>query len=557
MRLIISLSVVACLLNAVRAIPHGWIRSHKPAENSSIPVTFPIVQSNLELLEKLFWEVSDPSSSLYGNYLTYEQIGELVANPKATAQTVQFLKAVGVPQDRITVNEHGTFVHASLPLHTAEALLASEFAYYTHPDALGKFILKTESASVPDALKSFVTHIPHVSYFPDVNAKVGITADATSGTSNYVSPQKLMSYYGIDTVRVQHGATQALFEALGQDFDNTDLNSFQRYFKLPIQNVTQVIGRDTPSDCFTTKGGQDCGEANLDVQYMMGVAENAYTVYWSIDQSAQDPFVTWVEQASNAKNPPMVVSISYGGYESSTSDMNLFNTEAMKLGLRGVSIIVSSGDDGAANSAARSTASYCGYYASFPASSPYVTAVGATQGPESGKAEIACSSQTGGVVTSGGGFSKVYAQPGYQKNHVARYFQTARSENRSPVAGFNANGRGYPDVSLLGYNYVVVIGGKFVLVSGTSASAPVFGALVTLINDARIAQGKRSLGFLNQALYSLDSNVWHDITVGNNKCTANPNICCNQGFTVVAGWDPVTGLGTPKFQLLKNALLQK
>eukprot|EP00966_Prymnesium_polylepis_P182822 4236016-Prymnesium_polylepis.1 len=51
----------------------------------------------------------------------------------------------------------------------------------------------------------------------------------------------------------------------------------------------------------------------------------------------------------------------------------------MKLGTRGVSILFSSGDDGAPSYLVRSShGGQCGYEPQFPASSPYATAVGAT-----------------------------------------------------------------------------------------------------------------------------------------------------------------------------------
>jgi len=104
----------------------------------------------------------------------------------------------------------------------------------------------------------------------------------------------------------------------------------------------------------------------------------------------------------------------------------------MKLGVQGVTILVSSGDDGA--TAMSSTGEcYCnyncgsgvyntywtgtswsgyGYFPSFPATSPYVTAVGGTMGPNSGGTEIACqSNNAGGVITTGGGFSTYFETP--------------------------------------------------------------------------------------------------------------------------------------------------
>jgi len=211
----------------------------------------------------------------------------------------------------------------------------------------------------------------------------------------------------------------------------------------------------------------------------------------------------------------------------------------MKLGVQGVSIFVSSGDDGVANFPARSSSSQCSYSPSFPASSPYVTAVGATMGVETGTAEIACSHSTGGLITTGGGFSGAYSAPSYQASAVSSYFDTV---SPTPEAGYARSGRGYPDVSMSGHNYEVYIGGQLYQVSGTSASAPVVAAMASLVNAERASQNKGPIGFINPTLYA-NAAAFNDITQGNNRCTAG-TVCCTQGFTAATGWDPLTGLGS-------------
>ena len=102
-----------------------------------------------------------------------------------------------------------------------------------------------------------------------------------------------------------------------------------------------------------------------------------------------------------------------------------------------MSIIVASGDDGSAGFLARNDPmSGCQHAApEWPASSPYVTTVGATQLATDGSStyEIVCSAREGGVITSGGGFSDIYSQPVWQKD---------------AVAGFLDKGVGVPKVTL-------------------------------------------------------------------------------------------------------------
>jgi tripeptidyl-peptidase-1 len=294
----------------------------------------------------------------------------------------------------------------------------------------------------------------------------------------------------------------------------------------------------------------------LDVEYIMAVAQGASTTYWYAPGNVE-PFLDWIMAVGNLTKPPLVHSISYGAYETdeAVSTMSAFSTEAMKLGLQGVSILVSSGDDGAVNYKVRNSTAYCGYYTSFPSSCPYVTSVGATQGPEVGTAEIACSSDTNGGITTGGGISRVWTTtPSYQATAVPTYLKNV---NGKVAAGYPTSGRGTPDVAAMGHAYAITIGGNWELVSGTSASAPVFAGMITLINDARLRSGKASLGFLNQALYQLDPSTWADITSGNSRCAAEGTTstnCCKQGFIATAGWDPLTGLGTPHFPKLKASL---
>jgi len=160
------------------------------------------------------------------------------------------------------------------------------------------------------------------------------------------------------------------------------------------------------------------------------------------------------------------------------------------------------------------------------------------------------------VITSGGGFGR-YNRPSYQDAAVQGYLSNGRIPI-PPSSYFNRNGRGYPDVSGYANNYIVNMGGKTVSESGTSASTPLLAAMITLWNDMRITNGLSPLGFINPLMYQIAAShpdVFNDIVTGDNKCVANYRICCNDGFVAAAGWDPTTGLGSPKFVEMANVLL--
>jgi len=308
-----------------------------------------------------------------------------------------------------------------------------------------------------------------------------------------------------------------------------------------------------------------CLEASLDVQYLTSTAQLAKTTFWSTPVTN---FASWIEQVSSSTNPPLVHSISYGQYESAiaVTEQQRFSQEAARLGVRGVTIIAATGDDGVSLFGARNNPAYCGFRIPYPANVPFVLSVGATMGPESGSSEVACQSDKGSVVTSGGGFSNVFDQPQYQSYQVQNYLNSARFNSPSPYfpsgSMFNSTGRAIPDVALAGNNYQVMIASRMFLVSGTSASAPVFAGILTLANNARLNLGKSSLGFVNPALYQLfnsQPSLFNDITVGDNRCTAQayagtPPTCCQYGFTCAQGWDPVTGLGSVNVGRLVDAL---
>lgn len=148
----------------------------------------------------------------------------------------------------------------------------------------------------------------------------------------------------------------------------------------------------------------------------------------------------------------------------------------------------------------------------FPATCPYVTVVGGTTLPTG--ANVAIDAEV--AVTrfpSGGGFSNIYEIPSYQASAVSGYltnhkptytaYQTVNNTAIGTGGGiYNSAGRAYPDVAAVGDKIVIFSGGIEGLIGGTSASCPAFAAILTRINDERIAVGKTPVGFVNPTLVS-------------------------------------------------------
>jgi len=408
---------------------------------------------------------------------------------------------------------------------------------------------------VPDSLVDAVTGIFKTTQLPPrprLRSSAHFFRELnSSANASGVTPAGLKSFYHVSGTG-SSDTSQAVFESLGQYASPSDLSSFESELGLTSEKIAKDIGGHTGSLlCFLNPN--NCAETNLDVQYLMAISPVTPETYW-YESNQNTPFESWIEAVASASNPPLINSISYGSIEPevSSSVADTFNTEAMKLGTQGVTVFVSSGDDGVANFQARGKASACAYTPSFPASSPYVTAVGATQGGVTGGTETVCSSQTGGVITSGGGFSTKFDAPSYQKSAISEYFKTVSTQ---PVSGYVTGGRGYPDVAMAGHNYEVVIAGSLYSVSGTSASSPVVAAMASLVNAKLRANGGSSIGFINPTLYSVGGSFANSITQGNNKCTASTT-CCSQGFYAASGWDPITGWGSVDYAKFENLFVK-
>jgi tripeptidyl-peptidase-1 len=215
----------------------------------------------------------------------------------------------------------------------------------------------------------------------DYRAPIGrpfpsISNAARQTYQGFVTPSLLNSVYNISSNVGDSGVTQALFELNNQSYSPSDLALFQSRFGIVASPVTALNGHSFDAAC-KRSNGQYCSEGNLDTQYITAVAQGVPTQY---DYSSADGFLGWILNVASRRSPAQVYSISYVGYEGrlSKSYVNAFNTEAVKLALMGTTILAATGDDGVPGVVARGRAQYCGYYAMFPASSPYVVAVGAT-----------------------------------------------------------------------------------------------------------------------------------------------------------------------------------
>jgi len=285
----------------------------------------------------------------------------------------------------------------------------------------------------------------------------------------------------------------------------------------------------------------------------MGVAPNATTWLYSYASfNFFNDLLNWTSTLASSVPIPWLHSVSYGtqGDYPDNATISRLDTEFQKIGARGVSVVIASGDDGSGCQANRLGSCKCTLYPSYPGSSPYVTAIGATK-------FLTGNSGVEGAVTafgSGGGFFNIDAQPSYQTTAVNNYFAGQTAATLPPSCSYDATTRATPDGSALGdVHFQVILDGSVTSVGGTSASTPTFSAIFTLLNDIRLNNGQSTLGFLNPWIYqtaAANPTAFFDVTVGNNVVAG----CCtpNGGFQTAPGWDPATGVGTPNFAVLST-----
>lgn len=269
-----------------------------------------------------------------------------------------------------------------------------------------------------------------------------------------------------------------------------------------------------------------------------------------------------------AYEPAKVISISYAYNEHDLTPAYVQRqcNEYLKFGLMGTSFLVSSGDNGAAGNyntcidpdnrlpgpdATYTDGSNGVFNPMFPASCPYVTAIGATEVKPGVNLARTLTNKTNPnpqpekvlstIAHSGGGFSNVFTLPSYQAATIKQYFTSNPPPYPPNLYNSSQHSRAYPDISANGANYAFSTGGSWQLTYGTSASAPVVASILTLINQERMKVGKGSVGFVNPVAYS-NPGVFRDVKEGEGGG------CGTGGWRAVEGWDPVTGLGTPDFE---------
>ncbi|THV79567.1 subtilisin-like protein [Aureobasidium pullulans] len=554
--------------------PQGWTKITSPVEYQTISLQIALKQQNSDALTKIALEVSDPSHPRYGQYLSAKQL-------------------LGHGIDTAALSSTRDWINVDLPVLKVESLLNTTYSLYRHTD--GSTLVRTSEWSLPEDLHKYIDLIqPTTSFFRSskpsirpahehVQVKRHQEGDRLEMMPDDVSSpeacdiRKLCDTYekSLSCLRCLYGTNNYIVQASEKNMiavanyenETQKRSDIKLYLEQGRPEAAAVAG--TFADTFPIiqiAGAPDYQgplskwekayelrqEANMDAELAIGISWPTPFMAWSTgvlpppladwtNLTIHEEFLAWLNHVLDQDSIPQVISTSYGDdehmipYSFATSICDGFK----QLAVRGVSVIFASGDDGVGSRKKKAcSAPKDPFTPLFPASCPWVTSVGATEGFEP---EIAVES-----YGSGAGFSNYFPMPPYQVDAVHGYLEKLGGLHKGR---YNRSGRGYPDVAAQGRRISIVWEGQSIVGGGTSASAPIFAAVIALVNDARIAAGKPVLGFLNPWIYGGAFQALTDIIDGSSFG------CSTDGFPSEVGWDAVTGFGTPNLDNLIEAAL--
>ncbi len=377
------------------------------------------------------------------------------------------------------------------------------------------------AVSVPSELMGVVEAVLGLDNRPQAEARVRIAAHASSS----FTPLQIAKLYDFPTGADGSGQSIGIVE-LGGGFSQSDFAAYLSGLGVKSQTVT-VVSVDGASSTPGQNSDADV-EVMLDAEVAGAIAPGARIVMYfapNTDQGFLDAVTTAIHDQTHRLS---VISISWGAPESDWTQQarDALNAAIEAASAVGVTVCVASGDGGSSDGVGDGA-----NHADFPASSSYVLGCGGTTLHASGQ-------QIGSETVwpdSGGGVSDFFALPSWQ------------SKAGVPASGGATGGRGVPDVAGDAdpdTGYQIRVDGSDMVAGGTSAVAPLWAALIALLNQ----QLGRNLGFVNATLYAVpgypnNPGPLHDITTGSNGA-----------YDARPGWDACTGLGSPDGARLAQAL---
>jgi kumamolisin len=533
--------------------------------NQEIGVTLCLPLSDPKGAAEFARRVSTPGDALFHEYITPEEFAARYgANAADYAALKEWAASAGLKISQESVAR--TVLSVRGTVGQLQTIFKTQLNKYRGPDG-SEFYSASFSPTIPSEIATKVSSVlglsgsrqyaPHVKIGKVVgeSPKLGV-ADATgktngthgSGPGGGYSAANLRTAYGIPTFgKLQSNTVVALFEQGG--FSVVDVAKYLRANNLPLPKLTPVSVDHSPT---TISDPNVEVEAVLDIDMVIGInpAVSEVRVY----EDSIDPFPTALLDAMTKvadEKKAQIMSISYGDDEANqgSAAMEAENSVLAQLTGEGVTVLASSGDDGAYGRGPNGP-----YNVADPSSQPFVTAVGGTtlftDGNSNYLGEQVWNELPSHAGATGGGISSYWPIP---------FYQTAE-----PVSGYViSNGgsstyRNVPDVAAVGDLFTGVSiysknAGGWITVGGTSVSAPIWAGYLSILNAGFHYLGLKDVGYFNTLLYAVGApfnggtgfaaNQLFDIIEGTNGLPPALSFG-NPGFSAGFGYDNCTGNGS-------------
>jgi subtilase family serine protease len=556
-------------------------------------------------LQQLLAQQTDPSSPLFHHWLTPDDFAARFGIADADiAATESWLQSHGFTIDNLS---HDRITFSGNAAQIQQAFGAELHHYRSGSDAEPELHFAPASElSLPPTLAPVTSAVLHLSDFRPRPNFSAVRPDYTTLTSqsHFLAPKDVATMYHLVPLlaNVSNPGSGQSMAVVGQSFVPTSNGSavanFQQLLTGPLTSIYPVFVPNTGNEAAFPG---DEGEADIDLEYSSGIASSANIFFvftgTSPNYNAFDALAFAITQ-----DIAPVISISYGACEAliSTTELQQYNSILQQAAAQGQTVVAASGDTGATACAPYSSSSGVSLTqqqvlaVGFPASSPYVTAVGGTQmAPGTFTAgtskywlsalntdnnsslvtyvpEVVWNedSPTFGLAASGGGSSSFFPRPSWQAgvpgipsgNYRVLPDIALQSSVTSPGYILCTEDKAFTGASSdCAAGTVQDSNNRYIIGGGTSFAAPIFAGFLAVLNQYEHTLGQ---GNVNPTLYSLAAqpsvylSAFHDITTGTTACLTGDGNCGAPGQSVYAattGYDEATGLGSLDFSNLATA----
>jgi kumamolisin len=542
------------LKGQISAIPSSATLQGRVSATAPVSFAISLPLRNADELETLIGRLHDPADPLYGHYLTPEEFTERFGPTEGDYNAV---KAYAIASGFTVTGEHAnrTILDVQGPSASVERSFGVRLLQYRAVS--GRLFHRADAEpSVPSEIANRIRGIIGLDTYPQMRpyakqapgwgnastVRPRATTLGGSGPLGTFSPSDIATAYGIPhDASAGSGQTLAVFELDG--YNTSDITAFQTFFGLPAVPVENVLIDGATGSIGSTGGG---GEVTLDLEIMLGLVPGATKIICYEAPNGTKGILDCYNQIAT-ENRAKMISTSWGRCETETAPSSISAEAAIfqQMAAQGQTLVAAAGDSGAYDDYDSSTPTAATISVDNPASQPYVLSVGGTRLTTSSaggsySTETTWNNGSPGEGAGGGGISKIWSIPSWQKSAV------------TTTAGASSTMRNVPDVCVNAdpeTPYGVYYQGAWTGFGGTSAGSPVWSSFLAIANQQRLAVGGTTVGNAAALLYSIGASSvytkgFHDIADGST----------NLHFAAVTGFDLATGLGSMKGTALLSYL---